>query len=98
MVEAVKHVETIGAAAKDPGSTPGASTNFASQARNRSNYPALKTWLGWIMSGVYRGGALLSEQSENYRMLGNRKLPTAPRRVHGSTLGNGESSNKKRNP
>ena len=27
-------------------------------------------------------------------MPGNRKLPTAPCRVHGSKLGNGESSNK----
>ena len=42
-----------------------------------------------------RRGVSLSEQSENYRMPGNRRLPTAPCRVHGGKLGNGESSNMK---
>ncbi len=32
LVEAVKHVEAVSAGAKDPGSTPGASTNFAAGA------------------------------------------------------------------
>lgn len=45
-----------------------------------------------------RRGVPLSEQSENYRMPGNRRLPAAPCRVHGSGLGNGESSNKPLTP
>ena len=47
------------------------------------------------MSGVHQGGASLSANTENYRMPGSRKLPTAPCRVQGSKLDNGESSNKK---
>jgi hypothetical protein len=60
LVEAVKHVEAVSAGAKDPGSTPGASTNLpvvrpASACRMRS--PENRAFAGFTVDAGHAGHA-----------------------------------------